>query len=147
RASGAASGAPPASRARSSGAPARSRRRVGAGRRAGRFVATSAGNCESEAKTTKSMNSHGSRHMDNAGRGAPSRDVGSKLAACDSDARTRTRAQAFAPAPASRKKDRISTAFRPYPSVLDLELLARREGEAWARGRLEQLKLLGRPVP
>jgi hypothetical protein len=32
-------------------------------------------------------------------------------------------------------------------NVFDFELLARREGEAWARGRLEQLRLLGRPIP
>ena len=29
----------------------------------------------------------------------------------------------------------------------DFELLARREGEAWARRRLEQLQLLGYPIP
>jgi len=31
--------------------------------------------------------------------------------------------------------------------LLDFELLARREGEAWARGRLEQLQILGQPIP
>ncbi len=31
--------------------------------------------------------------------------------------------------------------------MLNLEVLARREGEAWARWRLHQLRALGQPIP
>ena len=36
---------------------------------------------------------------------------------------------------------------RTLTIVLDIEVLARREGEAWAKARLEHLRELGLPIP